>query len=147
MNSKLEIRKSALEVSKFKKEIQELDQILGDQSWSLNAWESTFESSNYFFNLIFIKDELIGFSLFHEALSYDSELHLLKIVLKDHYRGKGLAQKLLSFSKKVRKVFLEVASNNQRAISFYEKYGFKRVSFLKNFYGKDSHAYSMSLLC
>ncbi len=59
------------------------------------------------------------------------------IYLLDELKGKGIAQKLMdraiTFSQSL-PISLEVVAYNERAIRFYEKYGFKRIEISKELF-------------
>lgn len=73
-----------------------------------------------------------------------AEMH--KIAVLDEFKGKGLAQKIFEelvkaiklfyekHGKKLRKLYLMTHSNNERAIHFYEKLGFRKEALLPNHY-------------
>jgi len=56
------------------------------------------------------------------------------------HQGKGIGKKLLNaaeidmFNRGIKKIRLEVSTGNQRAISLYEKSGFRITALLKNYY-------------
>jgi len=60
------------------------------------------------------------------------------------YRGKGISNKLFELHKdiaidnKCKQMFLEVIKGNDRAIKFYEKYGYDKIYDLKYYYTKDT---------
>ncbi len=76
------------------------------------------------------KDKIIG--MCNGSMSKDgSTLNIERLHVINDYQGKGIGSKLTSkiigmFSKAV-KVELEVEKNNQSAIGFYQKLGFKKV--------------------
>lgn len=82
----------------------------------------------------FLDDKLVGF--LSVSIIYDrAEINYIA-VLKE-YRRKGIAQKLFDFflsSGNISNVSLEVRSDNESAIKFYLKNGFKKVSIRKNYY-------------
>lgn len=82
--------------------------------------------------------QIIGF------INYDSiyeQAELEYIYVLPEYRNKGIATKLLEKmiddlqSKNIKSITLEVRCNNDEAIKFYEKNGFKTVTIRKNYYG------------
>lgn len=79
-----------------------------------------------------IKDgKLIAYALY--IARNDREVHLKGIAVEDNYQGKGFAKILLSDSiSELGKFFdmisLNVVSNNIRAISLYESFGFAIIS-------------------
>lgn len=60
------------------------------------------------------------------------------IVVKDAHQSRGIGSKLLEYllsmalQWKVNTVHLEVLENNERAIKFYRKYNFNKVSYMHN---------------
>jgi len=70
--------------------------------------------------------------------------HILTLDVSPSYRRKGIAQKLLN---EIEKIFkekgvkacgLEVRENNIAALRLYQKFGYKKIAKLKNYYG-DAH--------
>ena len=90
------------------------------------------------------QDNIIGFMIITENIDV---FELDCIVVKEKYRGLGVGKKLLSyFVNNISKpIILEVSDKNERAIHLYEKLGFKRVAFRKNYY-KNSNAIIMKLV-
>lgn len=82
----------------------------------------------------FEEEEIIGFIA--SSIIYD-RCEIEYFVVKEEYRGCGIAQKLLDYlisSIKGDNISLEVKCNNERAINFYLKNGFEKVSTRKNYY-------------
>lgn len=113
--------------------------------WSLEGWKSFASMHSFLLVLLKIDLNLAGFILF-EVQDADSFAHLLKIVVKNEFRGQKLGNELLNKSmlilekKKIQKKFLEVEDTNLSAINLYEKFGFKSIHLNKNFYGPLRHA-------
>ena len=67
-------------------------------------------------------------------------MDILSIVVSKTHQQKGIATKLLyyifDFAKNlnINKILLEVRISNTKAISLYEKCGFKKISHRKNYY-------------
>ena len=86
-------------------------------------------------------NELLGF--INMDIKYDKS-ELVYIYVKEEYRNKGIATKLLNEAitdlkqKEVINITLEVNENNQKAINFYLKNGFKTVALRENYYGKEN---------
>lgn len=85
---------------------------------------------------------ILGF-LNVQMIFCDAEIDFICVDSKQHRRG--IAGMLLkefesilkldqNYSVNQTKIFLEVGSNNHRAISLYEKFGFQRVSVRKKYY-------------
>ncbi len=76
-------------------------------------------------------------------------LHILNIAVDPKFRGLGIGKTLLDASaeiackKGVKCMVLEVGVFNERAIKFYEKYGFERIKLLKSYYPWGEDAYLM----
>ena len=73
------------------------------------------------------------------------EAEILTLCVLPEYRRQGIAgallEKMIAYLKtqKVRKMFLEVAADNQPAIGLYQKYGFTQMGQRKGYYeGKDA---------
>jgi len=67
--------------------------------------------------------------------------HILTIDISPIHRRKGIAQKLLQATEKIFKekgvkvCSLEVREDNIAALRLYQKFGYKKVAKLKNYYG------------
>jgi [ribosomal protein S18]-alanine N-acetyltransferase len=94
--------------------------------------------------------QLKGFGLF-TFLTGDEAAHLLKILLVPDEQGTGQATEFLLEmcnhlrKKNVSRIFLEVEKTNFRAISFYQKSGFKQLRLIRKFYSDGSDALTMDL--
>lgn len=131
-------------------ELISLDQSCFPCPWSNESWANCLDNfSNY--ELYIYRDDskhLIGFSLY-QISKLENLAHLLKIIINPLFRSKGLASKafssnLISLNKKsLYKIFLEVETTNNAAISLYKKCGLEVIHTKKNFYGSERHAYIM----
>ena len=120
----------------------DLDQILmieketNEYPWTLNNFKSSLDAGN---SSIVLRDNknILGYAFF-SVIGTDS--HLLNITISKDYQGRGFGIKILKkvlLQSKVLGatiVFLEVRVSNFRAISFYEKFGFKRDAIRYNYY-------------
>lgn len=97
--------------------------------------------------LIYKEDEkIIGF--IHYQVNYEIA-DLLNIYVEKSYRNCGKASILLenminNLKSKVTKIMLEVNSNNEHAIKFYQSKNFKEIHRRKNYY-KDGDAIIMEM--
>ncbi len=79
------------------------------------------------------------------------EANILLIAVKKEFQGKGFGKLLLEHfieickAKNVIKIFLEVATDNKKAVNLYKRYGFKDFSIRKKYYLDGSDAYLMVL--
>lgn len=78
--------------------------------------------------------DIIGFISFS---SIYERCEINYIAVRDDYRRKGIAQKLLDFclNNNFESVSLEVRADNSAAINFYLKNGFEKVSTRDKYYG------------
>ena len=92
------------------------------------------ESSNPYEKIYGYYDkEILGFisiSIIYERCEINY------IAVKEEYRRKGIAQKLFDYiNHNFQNISLEVRKDNEKAINFYKKNGFKIVATRKNYYG------------
>lgn len=122
-------------------EIADIEKEIFSTPWSLKNITATFENkSNCFF---VAKDVDSGETVGHICLeTVLDEGILTSVAVKERYRNKGIAKKLMdSFireakDRKVAFINLEVRASNTPAVSLYEKYGFEQVGIRKNYYSK-----------
>lgn len=93
---------------------------------------------------------ILAFALFARVPG-DDTAHLLKICVAQNLRGSGLTQEFwkaclhnLKLSK-VKSIYLEVESPNQRAIGFYQKCGFTLLRKIKAYYSDGTDALTMQM--
>ncbi|MDL1969400.1 MAG: ribosomal protein S18-alanine N-acetyltransferase [Candidatus Desulfofervidaceae bacterium] len=119
--------------------IYEIEQENFSTPWSkLSFYE---ELKHHYSHLWVARDvstqEIIGFICFW--IIWD-EMHILNIAVRKILQGKGIGSLLISKalnyagSKGVKRVKLEVRASNQRAISLYKKFGFKKVGRRYRYY-------------
>ena len=90
-------------------------------------------------------EKVVGF---YECSIVLDEAELFDVAVAEEYQGKKLATKLMEHffelckENNVRTVFLEVNTNNNKALGLYKKFGFSQYAVRKNYYG-DSDAILM----
>lgn len=101
---------------------------------------------------VFTKELLVSFIIgdlfdIEKILEYE----ILLIYVCNYYRNKGLGTKLLKTveekNKYLKKIYLEVAQNNLKGISFYKKMNFKKIYTRQNYFSfknKKTDAFVMS---
>ena len=79
------------------------------------------------------KDRIIGYMSFYQVMD---EVEIIKIgIIKSQQRnnyGSFLIKKIKKLD--IKKIFLEVSSENVNAVNFYVKNGFKEIGFRKGYY-------------
>jgi ribosomal-protein-alanine N-acetyltransferase len=116
--------------------------------WKYETFLSSFEVGHK--GLICKKDNLmIGFIIFSPI---SSEAHILSISVRNEMQSKGIGTLLLKSMldqckvMNYKKIFLEVRVSNEKAINFYEKFGFSKDAIRNNYYTNNSEdALLMSL--
>lgn len=115
--------------------------------WTYSQFEYEIKDNSFSKLLLIIdEDELIGYIdywiIFDQAT-------INKICIKDEYRRRGLAQKLLDICfKEVKEnecmvITLEVRTSNEKAIKLYQKNGFDIVLTKPQYYSDGEDAYYM----
>ena len=109
--------------------------------WTFDQLKLQFiNKSNYGIGL-FDKKVILAF-IFGNLISIDKNLEyeILLIYVNDKKRNLGYATKLLNHilknleKKKLKKINLEVSSNNLNAIKLYEKFQFNKIGIRKKYY-------------
>ncbi|WP_066900182.1 GNAT family N-acetyltransferase [Streptobacillus notomytis] len=100
---------------------------------------SIYENPNYSIFCVY-EEELVGYMIILD--SFDC-YELFEIAIKEKFRNKGYAKKLLHNISYEKDVFLEVSEKNMAAIKLYEKTGFERISIRKKYYLDGSNALIM----
>ena len=116
--------------------------------WKYETFLSSFEVGHK--GLICKKDSLmIGFIIFSPI---SPEAHVLSISVRNEMQSKGIGTLLLKSMldqckvMNYKKIFLEVRVSNEKAINFYEKFGFSKDAIRNNYYTDNSEdALLMSL--
>lgn len=116
--------------------IKEIEDYTNKHPWSLNNFKSSLNAGN---SSVVLREEgrILGYAFFSVV---ETDSHLLNITVSKDYQRNGYGKKILErviFQSKVLGatiIFLEVRLGNQRAINFYERYGFKRDAIRYNYY-------------
>ena len=111
-----------------------------DDFWNYDIFKNELESKNSHYFIAKLNNEILGFIGIKCILD---EAEIMNIVVKKSYRNMKIGSFLLENlilninNYKIKKINLEVNSNNISAISLYEKYGFKIDGIRKKYYGLD----------
>ena len=107
-----------------------------DKKSILNSINS--DSLNYY--ILLKNQEVVGFL---ECLILPPEIELYDIAVASKFQGKGYSKLMMDYLLSLAEntssntILLEVNSINYKAIGLYEKYGFKKYSERKNYYGNN----------
>jgi ribosomal protein S18 acetylase RimI-like enzyme len=109
--------------------------------WKLGQFKSQLFKENNFSLALYSDDSIISF-IIGDILSIEKiiEYEILLIYVNFQYRQLGYASKLLNEipiilkDNPLKKIYLEVASNNFNAIKLYNNNGFIKTGIRKNYY-------------
>jgi ribosomal-protein-alanine N-acetyltransferase len=96
--------------------------------------------SGYQAQMLMAEDEVLGYFV---AMKGVDEVHLLNITVAPEHQGQGLARLMLDAlavwtrGQGLEWLWLEVRVGNAPAIHVYERHGFHRVGFRKDYYPAD----------
>ena len=108
-----------------------------DSFWNYSIFKSELENPNSIYFILQKDDEIIGFI---GVLIVLDEADITNIVIKQNYRGNGyskiLLKHIINYCKlnKIKKINLEVNSNNSKALNLYKTFGFNQVGCRKKYY-------------
>ena len=120
-------------------EAYEIEVLTNPSPWSIDNFKSSFEVGHH--GLVCKEDnKMLGFLIFSPI---KPEAHLLSIAVIESQQYKGIGSLLLKSmisqckAMGINQVFLEVRASNEKAIGFYQKYGFKKDAIRENYYSGD----------
>jgi ribosomal-protein-alanine N-acetyltransferase len=120
-------------------EAYEIEVLTNPSPWSIDNFKSSFEVGHH--GLVCKEDnKMLGFLIFSPI---KPEAHLLSIAVIETQQYKGIGSLLLKSMigqckvMGINQVFLEVRASNEKAIGFYQKYGFKKDAIRENYYSGD----------
>ena len=111
--------------------------------WSKKQWANELKKDDVKVFGLFLEEALIGICVFHVVLD---EAQINFFVVNQKYRKKGYGSYLMSYlikeceKSKIKKIFLEVSSNNITAEKFYSGFDFFNVGVRRNYYKDGSDA-------
>lgn len=119
-------------------QVMEIEKESFSTSWSQNLFLQEIEEEKYSLYLVACKqNQVIGYT---GAWIILEELHITNLAVDRSYRRQGIATRLLeelmarAVSHGCDYAVLEVRNSNQAAFCLYQKHGFKKVGFRKNYY-------------
>jgi len=130
----------------FLEAIREIEkEAFGPKAWSSELLKSELEKDYSILLTGRVSEEVLGFLL---GRIIPDEAEILRLAVRPSFWRRGLGSKLLeNFLERMRKhrikrVFLEVSTQNEGALKLYQKFGFKILAERKNYY-EDSSALLM----
>ena len=133
----------------------DLDRILaieiasfGADAWDAKTFQRYFKSCRSLFFVIKTGRRIAGYSI---TCVVSGKAELDSIAVDPRNRHKGLARMLLGQtvqelrSQRVRMLHLMVAVENESAIRFYERYGFKTTKRVRGYYGRGRDGWHMKM--
>ena len=109
----------------------------------INDLEEIINNDLNYFYVYEIDGKVVGF--IHYTKLYNS-VDLVDIIVSEEYQNQLIGSTLIDFIitnlSADDKIYLEVNTNNKKAINLYQKFGFKVINIRKNYYGLDD-AYVM----
>ena len=109
----------------------------------INDLEEIINNDLNYFYVYEIDGKVVGF--IHYTKLYNS-VDLVDIIVRKEYQNQRIGSTLIDFMitnlSADDKIYLEVNTNNKKAINLYQKFGFKVINIRKNYYGLDD-AYVM----
>ncbi|WP_116041369.1 ribosomal protein S18-alanine N-acetyltransferase [Amycolatopsis palatopharyngis] len=122
----------------------------GDSPWSAHAFHSELDAGAYYVAAVTDEDVLAGYAgLAILGPRGDQETSLHTIGVDPAFQGMGVGTALLRTvleraDELAAPVFLEVRTDNERAIGLYERHGFERIGLRKRYYQPSgADAYTM----
>ena len=119
--------------------------------WTLKQWDSFINSGHRFVLCVLNEINIDGLVLCTFDPS-EGSTELLKIGVLETLRGTGTGWWIfkscfnhLDINVNIKTIYLDVSTNNEKAIKFYENIGFKKVRLQKKFYSDHNDAYGMTL--
>lgn len=104
--------------------------------WSLKIFRDCLDAG-YDCRMIEVADQSVGFVILSRVLD---ESHLLNIVIDRHWRGQGIARRIMTgllaeqVSRDMSLMYLEVRESNAVARGLYESLGFRQNGFRQDYY-------------
>jgi len=118
-------------------EVVSIEKLYFNKSWSKKTFRKLLDHQDVEVWVALQGEDLLGYVVLQCS---GDEAELINIAVRKGKRKLGIGSALLSktvdvaVGLDVKKLFLEVRSSNQQAISLYERFGFDQVGMRKNYY-------------
>lgn len=124
--------------------IEDIEKASFASPWSRAAIEAEFNKDYSHFFICEEREEIIGYII---VWNLGCEWEVITLAVAERFRRRGVADSLLEYALNCSEVgaewHLEVACDNDAAISLYKKHGFKHVGIINNYYGQGRNAFRM----
>lgn len=127
----------------YYEEICKLETACHQNPWSSKQILSEFEKEISVRLGLLFDNTIIAYSFSYQVMN---EFHILNIAVKKEYQTKGygslLLQELINYclQKQISYIVLEVRESNKIAQNLYKKFGFKEISYRKNYYRNNNES-------
>lgn len=109
--------------------------------YPLKTWNEMWQNGSYEIVGIKVNEMIAGFLCLYHGLDEDE---IIRIGVSKQFQGQKLGFYLMEYAlKSPKKILLEVSSINTKAISLYEKTGFRIIGTRKQYYHDGSDAIIM----
>ena len=127
--------------------IDEIDKLCFHKPWSIDEFKKELENPIASYFVALCNEKVVAYGGFWWVMF---EAEITNIAVHPDFRRNKIASRILDkMIEKCRetgtsKLHLEVREDNEKAISLYEKYGFKAVGLRKNYYSDNENAILMT---
>ncbi|MHB1907658.1 MAG: ribosomal protein S18-alanine N-acetyltransferase [Nitrososphaerales archaeon] len=102
------------------------------------------------FTVALLTDAIVGYCI---VATKGESSHIVSLAIRPNYRLNGIASRLIADAissikrefPQARQIGLEVGEDNLGAIALYSKYGFKKITKIRDYYGSKKDAFVMKL--
>ena len=114
------------------------------EKWNAEVFKNFSAQEIFHFILAKNDEQVCGFLIFSHIID---EIEIITNCVLPEFRKKGIGKLILqnleshALQNSVHKIFLEVAEDNQPAISLYQKMNFQKISYRKNYYRKEDQTF------
>ncbi len=136
------------------KDIEEIssleEKIFGIDAFSTDLLKKLLKNKLLFIKLVDETEKILGFSISIEGVK--NRANIINLLIREEYQHQGLGSFLLKRTlkeiknkNKFKSIILNVKIDNDIAIHLYQKYGFKVIKIIENYYESGASANLMKL--
>lgn len=136
------------------KDIEEIsyleEKIFGIDAFSTDLLKKLLNNKLLFIKLVNETEKILGFSISMEGSK--NQANIINFLIREEYQHQGLGSFLLKRTlkeiknkNKFKSIILNVKTDNDVAIHLYEKYGFKVIKIIDNYYESGASSNLMKL--